>query len=354
MSTSGTSYNGTTTDGNDKLIGGSGTDDMSGGDGNDYLNGGSGSDVLDGGSGFDTVLGGSGADTLIFYAYQNQYILGGTYVAGSSSCTGTLSGGTIYNDGTQTTLTSFSGYVNYDGDNGTVKSGTAEIDALKIDVSVQQSNDAAFMTALNNEIAYFNTVWSPLHQNKQTGQADQSVYEFKSINLKISAIETIAAIEVDFSTNRAPVNTVPSGVQLASEDTQKPISGVSVSDPDGGVLRTTISVTSGTLMVDTGSATINGNGSNTVTIEGTAAQINTALAGLAYTGEPDFNGADTLTIATTDSLGLSDTDTAHITVSAVNDAPAGADTTVTTNEDMPYVFAVTDFGFSDPVEGNNL
>ena len=71
-----------------------------------------------GGSGADTVLGGSGADTLIFYAYQNQYVLGGTYVAGGDY-TGTLSGGTIYDDGTQTTLASFSGYDNYDGGNGT-------------------------------------------------------------------------------------------------------------------------------------------------------------------------------------------------------------------------------------------
>jgi Ca2+-binding RTX toxin-like protein len=324
MSTSGTSYNGTTTDGNDKLIGGSGTDDMSGGDGNDYLNGGSGSDVLDGGSGFDTVLGGSGADTLIFYAYQNQYILGGTYVAGSSAYTGTLSGGTIYNDGTQTTLTSFSGYDNYDGGNGTVKTGTAETDALKVYVSVQQSNDLAFMQALNNEIDYFNNVWYPLHKNAQTGQADQSVYEFKSINLKISAIETIA-IGVDLSTNRAPVNGVPSDALLANEDTQKPISGVSVSDPDGGALTTTISVINGTLTVDTtGLAAITGNGSNTVIISGTAAEINTALAGLAYTGNPDFNGTDTLTMASTDSLAI-DIDNFSITVTEVNDAPVATD-----------------------------
>src|SRR5207247_568439 len=34
-------------------------------------------------------------------------------------------------------------------------------------------------------------------------------------------------------------------------------------------------------------------------------------------------------------------------VTSVNDAPAGADKTVTTNEDTAYVFAASDFGFSD-------
>ena len=199
-----TTLNGTS--GADNLVGGSGNDSLSGGAGADRLNGGSGNDTLDGGSGIDTVLGGSGTDTLIFKAYQNQYRLAGTYVDGTASYTGTLSGGTIYDNGSATTLTTFSGYDNYDGGNGTVKTGTAEIDTLKIYVSVLQSNDLAFMAALQDEIDYFNNVYYPAHKNSNTGQADQSVYEFKSINLKISAIEHIdSIIHVDLSTNDGPV-----------------------------------------------------------------------------------------------------------------------------------------------------
>ena len=66
---------------------------------------------------------------------------------------------------------------------------------------------------------------------------------------------------------------------------------------------------------------VTGNGTASVTIAGTAAQINAALAGLAYTGNLDFNGADTLTVATSDGT-ATDTDTIAITVNAVNDAPA--------------------------------
>ena len=41
--------------------------------------------------------------------------------------------------------------------------------------------------------------------------------------------------------------------------------------------------------------------------------------------------------------------TITINVTAVNDAPSGADNTVTTiNEDAAYTFAAADFGFSDP------
>src|SRR5262249_30137235 len=37
-------------------------------------------------------------------------------------------------------------------------------------------------------------------------------------------------------------------------------------------------------------------------------------------------------------------------VTAVNDAPSGADNTVTTNEDTPSLFAAPDFGFTDPTD----
>src|SRR5207247_525614 len=47
---------------------------------------------------------------------------------------------------------------------------------------------------------------------------------------------------------------------------------------------------------------------------------NTALAGLAYTGNLNFNGADTLTVATSDGT-ATDTDQIAITVNPVNDAP---------------------------------
>src|SRR5439155_901349 len=42
------------------------------------------------------------------------------------------------------------------------------------------------------------------------------------------------------------------------------------------------------------------------------------------------------------------TATSSIAVSSVNDAPAGADKSITTPEDSSYTFASADFGFTDP------
>lgn len=123
-------------------------------------------------------------------------------------------------------------------------------------------------------------------------------------------------LNIDAS-NDPPVNTVP-GPQSVNEDTPLPIAGVSVADPDAGSLTTTLTVLNGTLIV-TGTG-VTGSGTGTVTIAGTIADINAALATLNYTGNPDFNGSDTLTVTTDDGT-AQDTDTVAITVNPLNDPP---------------------------------
>ncbi|WLA94664.1 Ig-like domain-containing protein [Bradyrhizobium elkanii] len=41
------------------------------------------------------------------------------------------------------------------------------------------------------EISYYKNVWVPAHINAQTGQADQTVYTFQTLDLKVSAIEKV-------------------------------------------------------------------------------------------------------------------------------------------------------------------
>ena len=142
--------------------------------------------------------------------------------------------------------------------------------------------------------------------------------------------------------NDAPINTVPAA-QSVAEDTTLPIAGVSVADIDSSALTTTLNVSSGILNVTAG-AGVTGNGSASVSIAGTAAQINAALAGLAYTGNLDFNGGDTLTVATSDGT-ATDTDTIAITVNPVNDAPAlNLDADSSTTGGVDYLTAFTDGG----------
>ena len=120
--------------------------------------------------------------------------------------------------------------------------------------------------------------------------------------------------------NDGPVNTVP-GAQSVNEDTALSIAGVSVADVDGKPLTTTLTVTNGALNVSRAAARRSAaTAPLTLTLSGTQAQINAALASLSYQGNLDFNGADTLTVSTGDGT-AQDTDTVAITVSSVNDGP---------------------------------
>ena len=124
--------------------------------------------------------------------------------------------------------------------------------------------------------------------------------------------------------NDGPVNTVP-GAQTVNEDTPLAIAGISVNDVDGNLSSTRLTVTSGALNVSlAGGASISAgaNGSSTLTLSGTQAQINAALASLSYQGNADFAGGDTLTVVSTDANGATDSDSLAITVTAVNDTPA--------------------------------
>src|SRR5205085_3472210 len=130
-----------------------------------------------------------------------------------------------------------------------------------------------------------------------------------TINLKVSAMEK-AYYGLD---PNSPANSL-GGVKIANEDVATSILGVSVSDSDSSTLTTTLNVGHGTLNVSMVSGlTIIGNGSGTVSLSGTQAQINAALATLTYKGAPNYNGADSLTVTTSDGY-LTDTDTVAITV----------------------------------------
>jgi hypothetical protein len=129
--------------------------------------------------------------------------------------------------------------------------------------------------------------------------------------------------------NHAPVNTVP-GAQSVLVDTDLAIAGLSVSDQDAGagVLTTTLTVRHGTLTLAAGGIEMSGNGSDSVTLAGTLAQINAALAHVTYHGTAGFIGTDTLTLTTSDNGhtglpgALTDTDSVKIDVTApVQQAP---------------------------------
>ena len=172
-----------------------------------------------------------------------------------------------------------------------------------------------------------------------------------ALNASANSTINISAI------NDAPVNTVPVSITV-TEDVASPITGISIADVDAsaGNVLVTLSVNSGTLAAATGGGvTVGGSGSGTLTLTGTVANVNAFIAASSVTFITALNATAPVTLTvTTDDQGNSpapaqtDVDTVTLNVTAVNDAPAGANATVVTAEDVAYTFALADFGFSDP------
>jgi len=155
------------------------------------------------------------------------------------------------------------------------------------------------------------------------------VTETATININVAAV------------NDVPTLTVPA-VQTTLEDTARVISGIAVADVDGDPLTATLTVAHGTLLVSAGSgATVAGDGTNTVTLSGSAAQINAALAALTYAPAADYNGSDSLAISTSDGAATTNASVA-IAVTAVGDI---VNDTVAATEDASIAF--------NPISGLN-
>ncbi|WBY03784.1 DUF4347 domain-containing protein [Ramlibacter tataouinensis] len=91
-----------------------------------------------------------------------------------------------------------------------------------------------------------------------------------------------------------------------------------------------------------------------LTLSGTAsvAAYQAALRSVTYRNSSDAPGTAVRTIGITvnDGAGDSDPATSTVTVVAVNDAPAGADRTLTVLQGNSYAFGVADFGFRDSAD----
>ena len=132
------------------------------------------------------------------------------------------------------------------------------------------------------------------------------------------------------SVNDAPVLMVPGGVTL-NEDGSVVLGAITIADEDigGGNAEVTLSVSDGILTLPTTmglSFSMGGNGSPSMTFSGNLGNVNTAINGITYAPNPDFNGGDTLSVSVSD-LGNTggpaqlDSDVVSITVDPINDAP---------------------------------
>ncbi len=171
--------------------------------------------------------------------------------------------------------------------------------------------------------------------------------------------------------NEAPVNSVP-GAQSVDQDTALVFSEGNGNrillrdDAGGNVIELTLTATNGTVtLAGTTGLTVTGgaDGSSTVTVQGTLADLNDALNGLAFNPTGGHFGSASLQVTTND-LGQSgagvpesDTDLINITVNEVNYVPlitsngGGATAAISVEENTTEVTTVT---ASDANPGDTL
>ncbi|WP_345530972.1 putative Ig domain-containing protein [Viridibacterium curvum] len=238
--------------------------------------------------------------------------------AASSSITATLS----VSSGTLTVSAGSTGAgVSGSGSNTVTLTGTL----TQINNLLAGSGSASISYVINsNTPPTTDTLTLAVNDGGNTGSGG-ALTDSESVTINIAAV------------NDAPINSVP-GAQSTNEDTALVFSSgngnlISIADVDAasGAMEVTLSVGNGTLTLSgtTGLSFSTGDGAAdaTMTFTGTIANINAALAGLSYTPTANYNGPDTLSIATRDQGNtgsggtLSDADTVAITVNAANDAP---------------------------------
>ena len=234
------------------------------------------------------------------------------------------------------------------------------------DTNLEFGEDAQLVTPPTNGTLTLNPNGSFTYTPNENYNGNDSFTYQLCDDIETSVCDQATVFITVNAVNDGPVNVLPNNALAVNEDESLTFNGnLSVSDEDAGTnpIEVILEVTNGKLTVDSGSEGIaTANGSQLVTLNGTVDQINTALNGLAYTGNANFFGTETLTITTDDQGNTgtggakSDNDDLTITVNAVNDAPvvdlngspSGVDHAVTFVEgDGPVTIAASDATLTD-------
>jgi hypothetical protein len=182
---------------------------------------------------------------------------------------------------------------------------------------------ANYQTALS-EVQYFTTGNNPTNYGLDPTRTITWQVNDGAIGNPVAANTGTSFISID-AVNDAPSNTAPAATLTVNEDTSLALTGgntISVSDPDNQSLTVTLTAANGTVTLGSvTNLTVTGtNGSGSVAISGTIADVNAALATLSYKGNANYFGADTVTVDSFDGIAHTQS-TIHITVNPVNDAP---------------------------------
>ena len=149
------------------------------------------------------------------------------------------------------------------------------------------------------------------------------------------------------SPNNVPNTTLPATPTVKEDDINALLAGISIADGDTDGQTVTLSVTNGTVSLNsiTGLSITTGDGidDSSMIFNGTLANVNSALNNLKFSPTADFDGTATIQVQTNDGNGGTDDDTLNITV---NNAPevssitrVGSSPTNATSVDFTVTFS---------------
>ncbi|MDP9270897.1 MAG: S8 family serine peptidase, partial [Chloroflexota bacterium] len=239
------------------------------------------------------------------------------------------------------TITYTLSYTNKTGGTITSATGVQLRDVMPSQVTYVANSCTATCSVVGNTITWDLGTLAPGATGSKTYQVTVSgslafgstftnAATIRSAETDANLTDNDSSVTTTVNFNRAPVAVNDSAT--TNEDTSLAVNVIANdSDPDG----TTPTVKAGSISSPAhGTATLITSGTDTGKI--------------LYTPAANYNGPDSFTYQATDGSLDSNTATVSITVTPVNDAPAAANNTVTTNEDTAYTFAASDFGFTDP------
>jgi hypothetical protein len=196
--------------------------------------------------------------------------------------------------------------------------------AYRFTMTSSKGGTASLDLGSHNSGAYYGTLAAPA--GEQWSDVDYVTLTWASTAYPYTNRLTSPALFHDFQVTRvnsAPVNTVPGWHTIATNGVPLHLNtdaGLSVADADGQTMTVTLSLADssrGTLSVDAGDYTLSGSGSPALSIVGTTAQVNAALATALYLPSADASaygfGFGNLVMTTSDGI-ATDIDTVRIDV----------------------------------------
>jgi len=184
---------------------------------------------------------------------------------------------------------------------------SGDIGGIHFAISSTASTETVTLTGTDT-ITHYNGVLDLIRFNNTSENPDTTARSYT-----VTAVDdgsgsntgTATTTETVTAVDDPPTASVPSdaSVGTAFSHTNLAISGLSVADIDaasGNVTATIASGHAGLTFTTAGLSSFTNNGSHTVTLTGTVAQVNTALSTLTYNSDDGFTGSDAVTLNVSD------------------------------------------------------